>query len=91
VHVLILIVIGHVVLAAFVLVAGLINRNGNTVDGARQFIWVWLVAALANGAVGVLQAGIPLVNELAALIPIFGVPAAVAWYLSRRHAARLHV
>lgn len=90
-HVLILIVIGHVVLAAFVLVAGLINRNGNTVDGARHFIWVWLVAALANGAVGVLQAGIPLVNELAALIPIFGVPAAVAWYLSRRHAARLHV
>lgn len=90
-HVLILIVIGHVVLAAFVLVAGLINRNGNTVDGARQFIWVWLVAALANGAVGVLQAGIPLVNELAALIPIFGVPAAVAWHLSRRHAARLHV
>ncbi|MGZ3323525.1 MAG: hypothetical protein ACXU9C_21480 [Xanthobacteraceae bacterium] len=90
-HVLILIVIGHVVLAAFVVVAGLINRNGNTVDGAGKFIWVWLVAALANGAVGVLQAGIPLVNELAAFIPIFGVPAAVAWYLSRRHAARLHV
>jgi hypothetical protein len=91
VHVLILIVIGHVVLAAFVVVAGLINRNGNAVDGARQFIWVWLVAALANGAVGVLQAGIPLVNELAAFIPIFGVPAAAAWYLSRRHAAKLKV
>jgi hypothetical protein len=78
VHVLILIVIGHVVLAAFVVVSGLINRNGNAVDGARQFIWVWLVASLANGAIGVLQAGIPLVNELAAFIPIFGMPAAVA-------------
>ena len=88
-HVLILIVIGHVVLAAFLLVAGLINRNGNTVYGARHFIWVWLIASLANGAVGVLQARIPLVNELAAFIPIFGVPAAVAWYLSRRYAASL--
>jgi hypothetical protein len=32
----------------------------------------------------VLQAGIPLLNEVGAFIPIFGVPALVAWYLSRR-------
>lgn len=90
-HVLILIAVGHLLLAVFVLVAALINRRGNTVDGARQFIWVWLLASIANGVLGVLQAGIPLVNELAAFIPIFGVPAAVAWYLSRRHGSQLKV
>ena len=42
-HILMLIVLGHLVLAAFVLVAGLINRGGSTVDGARPFIWVWLL------------------------------------------------
>jgi len=45
---------------------------------------VWLIASIANGAVGVLQAGIPLLNEIAAFIPIFGIPTGVAWYLSRR-------
>jgi hypothetical protein len=40
-----------------------------------------------NGAIGVLQAGIPLLNEVAAFIPIFCVPAVAAWYLSRCRAA----
>ena len=90
-HILMLIVLGHLVLAAFVLVAGLINRGGNTVDGARPFIWVWLLISIANGVVGVVQAGIPVLNEIGAFIPIFGVPAAVAWYLSRRHQSTLRV
>jgi vacuolar-type H+-ATPase subunit I/STV1 len=89
VHILILIGVGHLVLAAFVLVAGVINRGGSRVDGTRPFVWVWLLASIANGVVGVVQAGIPLLNEIGAFIPIFGVPAVVAWYLSRRHAARL--
>jgi hypothetical protein len=84
VHVLILIVVGLVVLAAFVLVARLIGARWHAVDGAAAFIWVWLIASTANGAVGVLRAGIPLLNEIAAFIPIFGVPAAAGWYLSRR-------
>jgi len=29
--------------------------------------------------------GIPLINEVGAFIPIFGIPAAVAWYLAYRH------
>ena len=53
--------------------------------GAALFIWVWLVASLLNGAVGVLRAGIPLINEIGAFIPIFGIPAAIAWYLAYRH------
>jgi hypothetical protein len=84
-HILMLIGIGLVVLAAFILVARSLNRAGRAVDGALLFIWVWLIASIANGAVGVSLAGIPLLNEVGAFIPIFGVPAAVAWYLTRRH------
>jgi hypothetical protein len=87
VHILMLTVFGLVVLALFLLVARLLRSRGQAVDGASAFIWVWLIASVANGAVGVLQAGIPLLNEMAAFIVIFGVPAAAAWYLSRRTAA----
>jgi hypothetical protein len=45
---------------------------------------VWLVASMLNGAVGLFGANIPLINEIAAFIPIFGIPAAAAWYLSQR-------
>ena len=43
------------------------------------------MASLLNGAVGVFRAGIPLINEIGAFIPIFGIPAAIAWYLAYRH------
>ena len=42
---------------------------------------MWLAASLLNGAVGMFRNGIPLINEIGAFIPIFGIPAAVAWYL----------
>ncbi|MGA7490084.1 MAG: hypothetical protein WBW74_24440 [Xanthobacteraceae bacterium] len=87
-HVVIFTAIGLMVLAGFVLAARLFSRQGHRVDGTSPFIWVWLIAAVANGAVGVLQAGIPLINEIGAFIPIFGVPAAMAWYLSRRPQSR---
>jgi hypothetical protein len=90
-HILILVVIGLLVLVLFVLFAHLLNRSGHAVDGARQFIWVWLLASVANGVVGVVHAGIPLLNEVAAFVPIFGVPAAVAWYVSRRRGAGIRV
>ena len=31
------------------------------------------------------QAGIPLLNEIGAFIPIFGIPAAIAWYFAYRY------
>lgn len=55
--------------------------------GAALFIGAWLIASLLNAAVGVLRVGIPLINELGAFIPIFGIPAAAAWYLSNRGGA----
>ena len=84
-HVLMFVIIGLVALAAFYFGAALFGRSGQT--GAFVFIWAWLAASLVNGAVGVLRAGIPLLNEVGAFIPIFGIPAAVAWYLAYKHGA----
>ena len=82
-HILTVVVFGLVALAAFYFGAGLLHRSGRT--GAWLFIWVW-PASLLNGAVGVARAGIPVLNEIGAFIPIFGIPAALAWYLAYRHA-----
>jgi len=84
-HILMFVVIGLVALAAFYFGAALFGRSGQT--GAVVFIWAWLAASLVNGAVGVLRAGIPILNEVGAFIPIFGIPAAVAWYLAYKHGA----
>jgi hypothetical protein len=82
-HIVTAVVFGLVALAAFYFGAGLLHRSGRT--GALLFIWVWLAASLLNGAVGVVRAGIPILNEVGAFIPIFGIPAALAWYLAYRH------
>jgi hypothetical protein len=81
--VLMLVVVGVAVLAAFYFGAGLFGRSGQT--GAFVFIWAWLAASLVNGAVGVLRIGVPVLNEIGAFIPIFGVPAALAWYLAYKY------
>ena len=81
-HIVMVVIFGLVSLGVFVAAARLVGRD--VADGARVFIWVWLAASLVNGAVGVLHAGISPVNEMAAFVPIFGIPAAAAWYLARR-------
>lgn len=82
-HILMLVAGGLVVLAAFYFGAGLFGRTAAA--GAAIFVWVWLAASILNGAVGVLRAGIPIINEIGAFIPIFGIPAAIAWYLAYRY------
>lgn len=84
-HILVVVVFGLVALAVFFFGAGLFGKSGPA--GAFVFIWVWLVASLVNGGVGVAVAGIPVVNEIGAFIPIFGIPAAAAWYLAYRYGA----
>jgi hypothetical protein len=81
-HIAIVTIAGLIVLALFYLGARAFGWPGAA--GARVFIWTWLVAAFLNGAVGVLMAGIPLLNEAGAFLIIFGVPAAAAWYLGYR-------
>ena len=80
-YMLIAVGVGLIVLAGFYFGTGLSGRRRES--GAFAFIWVWLIAALLNSAVGVSRAGIPLVNEIGAFIPIFGIPALVAFLLSR--------
>jgi hypothetical protein len=84
-HILMVVVAGLVGLAVFYFGATLMGRP--RASGAAVFIWAWLIAAILNGAVGVFRAGIPPINEIGAFIPIFGIPAAIAWYLAYRHGA----
>jgi hypothetical protein len=80
-HILMFVAIGVVLLAVMHFgprVAGL------TVAGAGYFIWVWLAVSVLNGLYGHLRVGIPVLNEIGAFIPIFGIPAALAWLLLRR-------
>lgn len=83
VHILMVTVAGLILLAIMHFGPALVGQSFN---GARVFIWVWLIVAIANGIYGHIRAGIPLMNEVGAFIPIFGIPAALAWYLMRRGA-----
>lgn len=90
-HTLRMTLIGFVVLAVFVMGAWVLNRSqGKRIDGAWIFIWVWLVAAIVNLLVGVYAAGVPLALELMVLAVVFGLPALVAWFLSRNFVMRHH-
>ena len=84
-HIVTVVVVGLIVLTAFFFGASLIGKGGPS--GAYVFIWVWLVVSIANGAYGVARADIPLINELGAFIPIFGIPVLVAWYLAFKYGA----
>ena len=50
------------------------------------FIWVWLAISIGNALYGHFRAGIPILNEVGAFLPIFLIPAAIAFYLMRRGA-----
>jgi hypothetical protein len=83
-HIVMVAVIGLILLAVFIGGSWMMDKPAQGAPGANIFIWFWLAAAFANGAVGVFRAGIPLIDELGAFIPIFGIPAAAAWlYLKR--------
>lgn len=85
-HTLRLTMIGLVLLSVFVFVAAQINqrKNKRAVDGARFFIWLWLAVSVINFCVGVFVANYSVATELAVHVIVFGLPAGVAWYLSRR-------
>ena len=85
-HTLRLTLIGLILLSVFVFVAAQINRRSNRrgVDRARIFIWVWLVVAAINFCLGVFVANYSVATELAVHVVVFGLPAGVGWYLSRR-------
>lgn len=83
-HIVMVTVVGLILLAGFVGASWAMNKPGQGGPGASIFIWFWLAAAFANGIVGIVTAGIPILNEIGAFIPIFGIPAAAAWFYLRR-------
>ena len=84
-HTLRITLIGLILLSLFIFVAAQVKqrRNRPEVDGANIFIWVWLAASVANFCVGVFVAGYSVLTELAVHTIVFGLPAGVAWFLSR--------
>jgi hypothetical protein len=80
-HILMFVLIGVVLLAVMHYGPRFAGMN---VDGAWYFLWVWLIISVLNGFYGHFRAGIPVLNEIGAFIPIFGIPAALAWFLMRR-------
>ena len=85
-HTLRITVIGLILLSLFVFVAAQTNQRKTrpAINGAYLFIRVWLAASVVNFCVGVFVAGYSVLTELAVHVVVFGVPAGVAWFLSRR-------
>jgi uncharacterized membrane protein YwaF len=88
-HTLRLTLIGLILLSVFVFITAQINQRNNrrAVNGAGIFIWVWLVVSTLNFIVGVVVAGYSVATEVAVHVVVFGLPAGVAWYLSRKRRA----
>ena len=53
-------------------------------NGALAFLWIWFAISVLNGLYGHFRAGIPAINEIGAFLPIYLIPAALAFYLMRR-------
>lgn len=73
---------GLLLLGAFALASRL--GKFSLSSAALWFIPVWLLASIYNLYIGVSTAGYTVLQELPILIPVFGIPAAVAFYVSRR-------
>jgi hypothetical protein len=80
-HVLVFVVIGVALLAVMHYGPRFAGLN---VNGAWYFTWTWLAISVLNALYGHVRVGIPVLNEVAAFVPIFGIPAALAWFLLRR-------
>jgi hypothetical protein len=81
-------VIGVAFAVAFDVVVVMLHQRGKSrgADGARLFIWIWLAITIVDFWVGV-EEGHAVSLELGVHALIFIVPAAAAWYLSRRRRA----
>jgi hypothetical protein len=79
---------GVVLALVFDLVVAALRKRGigRSTDGGRLFICIWLAVAIVDFWFGV-EAGNTVSLELGVHLLIFAVPAALAWYLSRRRRA----
>jgi hypothetical protein len=81
--------LGLVLLIAFIAIAGTLKKRPGppAFNAPRAFVFLWLGVSAAHFYIGVFREGHPVGMELAIHAVIFGVPALVAWYLSRRSRA----
>jgi hypothetical protein len=78
-RIVVLVVFGFIVLGLFLLSAPLLKRTRP--QAAALFMRAWFVGALVNAGYGV-NAGLAIDKELLAFLPIYGIPAVVAWWLA---------
>ena len=83
---LIIIASGLVLLALFIGVARALASGDKlpVVHALRAFIALWLVLAAGNMWMGVVKAGYGVWEELPVFLVIFGLPAAIAFYIHWR-------
>ena len=74
---------GFVLVFVFAMIGRVRTGNSGGAKGALAFIPLWFSLAAANLAVGVIQAGYTVAEELPIFLLIFAVPAAVAFFLQR--------
>ena len=79
-HTLMVVAGGLVALGIFVLASVLLGKGAAA--GARVFIWPWLAAARDQHAGRGLLGQVSFSAELPVLAIVFGVPAAIAWYVA---------
>lgn len=77
----IIIAVGVLALALFVLLPRIAGRPEWSAAGAKIFIALWLAAALLNMWIGVSRAGYTVLEELPIFLLIFAIPAALAAYV----------
>lgn len=73
---------GLILLAAMIVVARLFGISARS--AALAFIPLWFICAVINLWIGVTEAGYTVMQELPILAVVFGVPALLAYLLSRR-------
>jgi hypothetical protein len=83
-HTLIVTLIGFVVLAVFIGVAGKRAGTAARAAAARAFIPVWLVLCIGHLCFGVFRAGYGLADELKVHSVVFGLPALTGRLVSRK-------
>lgn len=81
---LLIIVLGLILLALWIGVARALSGGDHlqVMKAVRTFIGLWFVVALANLAIGVLQAGFGLIDELPIFLLVFGIPASAALFFN---------
>lgn len=73
-----------VLLGGFVLLVAMVGLGRpSRAQAAKRFIPLWAILSLANMLIGIFQAGYGFAEEAGVLVTVFGLPAIIAFALSR--------